>query len=217
MSLTAGFRFCGWRGRRQGQRGLSKRITPAGRRANVGVAEPEAPLEGHAFIDTLEPEPRRHDSRVSPDPDNLRALVLVLALVDDLAGTCGFEKVLARVCLAVAEHQHEIVGEDPAHGLRIVTLDRRLVLGVERRDAGAIVFRGSQCDGSDGQKRGRCQHTTEIELHVSSSPRPARRNPINYGGRVHRTRARASASCIVDPRATDPSVDLQRRCSIPGP
>ena len=68
-----------------------------------------------------------------------------------------------------SEYQHEIVGEDPAHGLRIVTLDRRLVLGVERRDAGAIVLRGSHCDGSDGQKRGRCQHTTEIELHVSSS------------------------------------------------
>src|SRR5688572_15443257 len=167
VSLTAGFRFCDCR--RQGQRSLSERITPTGRRANVGVAEPQAPLEGHTLIDTLEPEPRRNDCRVSPDPDNLRALVLVLALVDDLAGTCGFQKILARVCLAVAEYQHEIVGEDPTHGLRVVTLDCRLVLGVERRDAGAIVVRRSHYDGSDGQKRRRCQCTTEIELHVSSS------------------------------------------------
>src|SRR4029453_1207452 len=101
--------------RRQGHGGLSECITPAGRRAHVGIAEPEAPLEGDPFTDTLEPEPRGHDCRVSPDPDYLRPFVLVLALVDDLAGACGFEKVLARVCLAVAEHQHEIVGEDPAH------------------------------------------------------------------------------------------------------
>src|SRR5262245_56349824 len=69
--------------RRETERSLAERIAPAAGSADVGVAEPEAPLEGLAAVLALEPQPRGHDRGIAPDPHRLGAGVLVLALVLD--------------------------------------------------------------------------------------------------------------------------------------
>src|SRR5262249_51765209 len=92
-------------GLRKGERGLGERVFPAGRSADVRVAEPQSVLERPSVLGSLRPEQRRDDRSVAPDPDPLLAVLLTLVDVS-LAPRLG-EEIGLRVHLAHAGDEDE--------------------------------------------------------------------------------------------------------------
>jgi hypothetical protein len=62
--------------------GLTKYITPAIRRANIGIAEPEVIVKRFTFMGSLLPEQGRDNRRIAPHADRLLGVFLVF--VDDV-------------------------------------------------------------------------------------------------------------------------------------
>ena len=125
---------------RQPERGLPEEIFPSLRRADVGVAEPESPVERHAFPHAFQPEPCRHDGRVARDTHDLRAGILVLDFVEDLLFPRSDEVILAGDDPAVAEDQDHVVVQDPVDRRDVVIFHRGLELGVEGCNGLAVLF-----------------------------------------------------------------------------
>src|SRR5689334_6787827 len=94
----------GWR---QRDRGLAEGVAPALGRADVSVAEPQAPVERLAVpVRAFEPEASRDDRGVfAVEPHGLGAFVLDLLLVDDVLVAGGAEQVFARIDRAGADHE----------------------------------------------------------------------------------------------------------------
>jgi len=67
-----------WHGR------LPEHVTPACGRANAGIAEPRAEVDGLSALDSLDPQAcRNHRGVFTVHPHGLRARILDLAFIDD--------------------------------------------------------------------------------------------------------------------------------------
>src|SRR6266542_6921507 len=138
-------------------RGLAEDVAPAGRRPDVGVAEPKLVLERLSLRGALGPEERGDDRRVAPDADLLRSVVLTL--VDGLSAARFGQQIRLRIDLALSRHEDEVVPQDAIHHVGVVLRDRGLILRIERGH-GLLVIRG----GSPRGRRARPEQDVEERL-----------------------------------------------------
>jgi len=131
-------------------------VLPALRRAHVGVAEPQAAVEGAGAVrvGSLQPQASGDHGGVAEDAHRLRSGVLVLLGVDDGLVAGALEQFLSRNDPPGAKDQHEIRMQDAVHAAGVIHFDRRLVGGVERGHGMRVVSGGVGCAGH-GQGAGK--------------------------------------------------------------
>src|SRR5579872_5519980 len=74
----AGYDPGGVRTLRDWQRDLREDVAPTGRRADVGIAEPDVFVEGLAVVRAFAPEERGDDRGIAPDANRPVRVLLVL-------------------------------------------------------------------------------------------------------------------------------------------
>src|SRR3954447_2464368 len=155
-------RHTSWRFRQRNRR-LAERILPAGRRADVRIAEPQLVVDRRAGARAFDPQQRRHDSRIFPYPNRLRAGIFFLVLVNRRLVARILQQVRLLERLAAAGDQDEIVSQDAIHRRGVVRLHRGLILSIERRDDALRVI-GGRCAGDsagDGHERRRSESSQD--------------------------------------------------------
>src|SRR5258706_16237989 len=112
---------------------MPEEISPAGRRADVRVAEPELVVEELAIgALALEPELRRHHGGIAQDADHSRIVDHDLALESERLVPRALLELRARDDGPVGHHEDHVLVMDARDRLGVVALDSRLVLDVER-------------------------------------------------------------------------------------
>src|SRR5258706_7225845 len=119
---------------------MPEEISPAGRRADVRVAEPELVVEELAIgALALEPELGRHHGGVAQDADHSRIVDHHLALEGERLVPRALLELRACDDGPVGQHQDHVLVMDPRDRLGVDALDRRLVLDVVRSYRSSIL------------------------------------------------------------------------------